>query len=107
MASLMLVPELNDMETKTIHIEVNVPLLEIRSTCLPNAYLRMHDFDGLPCCLTQALAVHLWLDKQYLQFAFSILFVNLKNQTANHIAITDYTIGFGLVTIDATLDSLP
>ena len=103
---LILVPELNNMETQTVYVEVNVPLLEIRGHRFPHSDFWMHGFYGFPCCLTYALAVCLWMNEQDFQFASSILLVNLKNQTPNHIAITDNAIGFGLIIIDATLNGL-
>jgi hypothetical protein len=63
----------------------------------------VHFFYSLPCRLTDALAMSLWIDEQYFQFTLRILLVNLKNKTTDNITITDDTIGLSLIPIYATL----
>ena len=86
---------------------MNVALLEIGSDGFPYADFRVHGFYGLPCRLADALAMYLRIDEQDFQFAFRMLLVNLKYQTANHISVTDDAIGFSPFSVHTTLDGLP
>lgn len=104
---LVFVPELDDVETQSVDIEVDVTLLEIGRHRLPNADFGMQSFNGLPCRLAQTLAMCLWLDEQYFQFALCILLVNLKNQTAYDLSIMDNAISFGVFIIYGAFNGLP
>ena len=61
---LILVPELDDVESAAVHIKVNVPLLEVRSNGFPDLDFWMQCFNGLPCCLANAFAMGLRQHKQ-------------------------------------------
>ena len=78
---MVFIPEFYDVEAQTVHIEMNVALLEIGSHGFPDADFRVHSFYGLPCRLTDALAMCLGIDEQDFKFTLRILLVNLKNQT--------------------------
>ena len=106
-AMMVFVPELNDVEAQTVYIEMNVALLEIGSDGFPYAYFGVHCFYGLPCCLADALAMCLGIDKEDFQFALRMLLLNLKNQTAHHISVTDDAVSLCLFPIHTAFDGLP
>lgn len=52
---MMAVEELHDMEAEPVHIEVDVPLLEIRRDGLPHNYLWVQVFHRAPRGIADAL----------------------------------------------------
>ena len=83
---LVLVPELDNMETAAVHVEVNVAFFEIRGYGLPNLDLRMHRFNGFPRSLADALAVDLRQHEQQFQLTLGRLLINTHDDTAHRDA---------------------
>ena len=102
---MMLVPELDDMEAATVHVEVDIALLEIRGDGFPDEDLRMQCFNGLPSSLADAFAVAIRKDEQQFEIALCCLFVNLKHNAADLLLVQDNPVGFGVLSIDGILDS--
>ena len=98
-ASLILVPEFHDVETQPVHIEVYVAFFEIRCHGFPHTDFGVNDFNCLSSSLAKPLTVSIRLDKQYFQFAFCVLPVNLKNHAANDLFIMHYSVSLGLIVI--------
>lgn len=72
---MVAVVELHDMKAAAIHVEVNVPLLEVRSDSLPDLYLRVQPLYSAPCGIADSLAVYLGRYKQQVEIAvFSVNF---------------------------------
>ena len=70
---LVFIPELYDVEAQTVHIEMNVALLEIRSDGFPNADFGVQGFYSLPCRLADLEGTSL----DPLSFIQQILFKHL------------------------------
>ena len=54
---LVFVPKLDDVEAASVHIEVDVTLLEVRRDGLPDTDFGMHSLHSLPSHLSDALAM--------------------------------------------------
>ena len=74
----MLVEKLHDVEAAAVHIEMDVPLLEIRRACLPYLDLWEHLLHLAPGRLADSLAVYFGIYEEYLQVAMAA--VHLDNQ---------------------------
>ena len=62
---MMLIEELNGMESAAVDVEVDIPTVEIRGAGFPHLYLRMHRLYSLPDGLadTFALNTHLYIEE--------------------------------------------
>ena len=55
---MMLVEELNGMESAAVDVEVDIPAVEIRGTGFPHFYLWMHGLYSFPDGLTDTFALN-------------------------------------------------
>ena len=92
---VMVVKELNYVESAAVYVEVNVPLLEIRRYGLPYLYFRMQFLDFAPCGISDAFAVDFGRDKQYLKIT-SVAF-GFQDNAADLLAFQDDPVGFSCV----------
>ena len=67
---MILVPELHNLETTFVDIEMNISFLEIGRDGFPYFYFRVYCFNGKPCGLTNSLAVCFGGNEKQLQFTF-------------------------------------
>ena len=66
---MMAVIELNNVETTSINVEVNIPLLKVWRNRLPYRHFRMQLFHRAPGGIADALAVRFGRDKQKIELA--------------------------------------
>ena len=87
---MVTIVEFHDMESATIHVEVDVPLLKIWRDGFPDSHLRVHLFDSPPCGVADTLAVNFWRYEQEIKITtFSI---HLYDHTADRLAVLDDSI---------------
>ena len=70
------VPELDDMESAAVDIEMDVALLEIGSDGFPNADLVMQRLDGTPRCLSDATAMDFGRNEEQLELSLRFVLVD-------------------------------
>ena len=95
---MMLVEELNGMESTAVNVEVDVATVEIRSAGFPHLRLRMQYLDGFPDGLSDALALNAYLHIEECQFIMVSFIVDYHNGTAHTQTIfIDSFVGFSTI----------
>ena len=98
------VPELHDMESAAVDIEMDVALLEVGSDGFPDADLGMQCLDGTPRCLSDATAMDFGRNEEQLELSLRFVLVDAQYHAAHEPAIENDAVGFGTFAIDAPLD---
>ena len=88
----ILAPKLVDLETAFVYIEMDIALLKIRCTGLPDNRFGVECFYCLPCTIADALTVFFGQSKKNFQFIMMRVFIDFQNHTANIFAIHNDTI---------------
>ena len=65
---MMLVEELNGMESAAVDVEMDIAAVKIRGAGFPHFYFRMQCFDSFPNCLSNTLTLHAYLHIKERQF---------------------------------------
>ena len=97
------VEELHDMKAAPVHVEVDVPLLEVGGDGLPEVHLRVELFDSAPGGVADAPAVDFGGHEQELEIAPIPL--HFDHRAAHRLPVRQNAIGFAPV--DGRLDDLP
>lgn len=92
---MFFVEELHNVESATIHIEVNVPSFKIRSAGFPDLHLGIHFFHFAPCCVSDAPAVSFGLNEEQVQLP--MLAIDTQNQAACFFTVSNNPICNSLV----------
>ena len=94
------------MEAASVHVKVDVALLEVRGDCLPNLDLRRLRFHRLPGGLANALAVDLRQNEKQLQLAVGRLFVYSQDNAAHLLPVEYDPVSLGILPVDGIFDGL-
>ena len=101
---MILVPELDDMESAAVDIEMDVALLEVGCDGFPNADLGMQCLDGTPRCLSDATAMDFGRNEEQLELSLRFVPVDAQYHTAHEPIVENDAVGFGTFAVDAPLD---
>ena len=85
---MVLIEELDGMESAAVDVKVNVPSVEVRRTGFPYLRLWMHSLDSLPNGLSDALTLNTNLHKEKCQFASMLISFNDNNSTTHTLTVS-------------------
>ena len=104
--SKILTPELIDLKSTLVYIEMDIALLKIWCTGMPDNCFGMECFYFLPCAASDAFAVCFGLNIQYFQFIMVCVFVDAKDHSAHIFSVQNNTVCFGVCRIDTHFNAL-
>ena len=102
----ILTPELIDLKSAFVYIEMNIALLKIWCTGMSDNCFGMECFYCLPCATPNAFAVSFGFNKQYFQFILVCVFVDAKYHSAYIFSIQNNAVCFGIRRIDTRFNGL-
>lgn len=102
----ILAPKLVDLKTALVNIEMDIALLKIRCTGLPDNCFGVECFYCQPCAIADDFAMLIWQGKKNFQFVVMRLLVDLQDYTANIFAIHNNAVGFVFRIVNAALDGI-
>ena len=81
---MMAIKELHDMETTTVHIEMDVPLFKVWRDGLPDSNLWMQLFHRTPSGIPYTLTVYIGRNKEYLKISPLTFYLPLYPECGQH-----------------------